>query len=353
MALIEAAFESAARPIIPLTRFPRNVRSINSITLLSKRRFSNDIEDLALKTRKKGTESLYHRFRRKIGLFVTDVTASEWCEKQKEFTLFFKPKPNEAMRKGSARHTALEEEVIKKVKVPVTTSEDRWAVKFMNFIEGSNQLLFDGLTRELPLLSYEEGVWMVGVIDEIRMPVLGIDKNPTIIDTKTRVGAKLPSEPQQRNGRLQLMCYKRMWDNLVAGNFPAGKFFDSFGLDPNYILSTEIRESTAKSGYPAETLNDLVVYFRNACNMLSPAQDQLLLRYELQEDQSLLGEDQFPYDGDWLDIQVKRCLEFWLGKREPTYAPEDEQWKCKYCSFSSDCPGNANLEPQIKPKEKS
>lgn len=42
-------------------------------------------------------------------------------------------------------------QVIKRVKVQVESAEDAWALKFMNFIVGSNQLLFDGLTRELPL----------------------------------------------------------------------------------------------------------------------------------------------------------------------------------------------------------
>lgn len=42
---------------------------------------------------------------------------------------------------------------------------------------------------------------MVGVIDEIRMPLTENDHNPILIDTKTRVREKLPSEPQRRNGR--------------------------------------------------------------------------------------------------------------------------------------------------------
>lgn len=42
-------------------------------------------------------------------------------------------------------------QVIKRVKVQTESAEDVWALKFMNFIFGANQLLFDGLTRELPL----------------------------------------------------------------------------------------------------------------------------------------------------------------------------------------------------------
>lgn len=42
-------------------------------------------------------------------------------------------------------------QVIQRVKVRVKTDEDVWALKIMNFIQGANQLLFDGLTREMPL----------------------------------------------------------------------------------------------------------------------------------------------------------------------------------------------------------
>lgn len=48
------------------------------------------------------------------------------------------------------------------------------------------------------------------------------------------------------------MCYKYMWDDLVADKFPSKKFFDFFSLNPHHILSDEIREMTANSGFPAE-----------------------------------------------------------------------------------------------------
>ncbi|GER57687.1 exonuclease V [Striga asiatica] len=300
MALIEAAF--AATAALPSSR---NVRSIRSITLLSKRGLSActasgspDIEDSGRisgsgsprKTLKHlALEPFLHQFRRGRGLSVTDITGTEWCEKQMEFILLLgKPKRTKAMKAGSARHVILEEEVIKRVKVEVQSTEDVWALKLMNFIVGVNQLLFDGLTRELPLVWFVEGVWMVGVIDELRMSVSESKRSPMLVDTKTRVQAKLPGEPQKRNGR-----YK--------------------------------------------TLNDVVRYFGNSCHLLPQAHDKLLLRYELQEDNSLLGEDEFTYEHDWVKDQIKSCLEFWLGKREATYPPMDERWKCRHCKFAFVC----------------
>lgn len=48
------------------------------------------------------------------------------------------------------------------------------------------------------------------------------------------------------------MCYKHMWDTLVADNFPAAKFFDFFSLNPYSVLSEDIRETSAVSGFPVK-----------------------------------------------------------------------------------------------------
>uniref|UniRef100_A0A7N2QXU9 Uncharacterized protein n=1 Tax=Quercus lobata TaxID=97700 RepID=A0A7N2QXU9_QUELO len=258
----------------------------------------------------------------------------EWCEKKMEFRLLSGQRKNtEAMKTGQARHAKLEEEVVKKVDLHVKSDEDAWAVKLTNFIIGANQLLLDGLTRELPLIGFAEGVWMVGMVDEVRMPVTETDRNPILVDIKTRVQDTLPAEPQRRNGRLQLMCYKYLWDNLVADSFSSKQFFDFFSLDPSYILSKEIGENTAKSGFPVETLDDVVRCYRNICSKLSPAKHELLLRYEYQKDNSVLGEDRFAYDSDWLKSQIMSCLEFWLGEREANCTPKEERWKCRPSYF--------------------
>ncbi|ESW04174.1 hypothetical protein PHAVU_011G072700 [Phaseolus vulgaris] len=348
MALIEAAFAfastrscSAIRSSSSSSKSPLHNNAL-SITIASKRRLSSgsDIEDLPTRKKKHPLpDSFLHRFRNKRALSITDLTSTEWCQKQVEFSLLLGGrKVNQAMRAGIARHAKLEEEVLKRLEVKVKYKEDLWALKFLNFINGVNQLLFEGLTRELPLVGFVEGTWMVGVLDEIRIPLEENDNNPIIIDTKTRARDTLPSEPQRRNGRLQLMCYKYLWDNLVADNFPSNSFFTYFGLNPQHNLCEDLKVLSADSGFSASTLDDVVRYYRNTCRMLAPAHDQLLLRYEYQKDHSLLGEDKFTYDHDWLKDQIRSCLEFWLGDQEATYTPEEERWKCRYCQFAAICP---------------
>jgi hypothetical protein len=50
-------------------------------------------------------------------------------------------------------------------------------------------------------IGFAEDIWMIGVIDEVRMPLSKNDHNPILIDTKTRARDTLPAEPQRRNGR--------------------------------------------------------------------------------------------------------------------------------------------------------
>lgn len=128
------------------------------------------------------------------------------------------------------------------------------------------------------------------------------------MDTKTQGRNTVPAESQKGNARLQLMCYKYMWDNSAADNFTSMQFYDFFSLSSDGVLSEEIIEKTFNAGFPVKTLDNLVTYFRIKWNMLSPSHNQPLLRYEFQKDQSLLGEEKFAYD--LFKRQVVICLEF-------------------------------------------
>ncbi|VFQ96615.1 unnamed protein product [Cuscuta campestris] len=105
------------------------------------------------------------------------------------------------------------------------------------------------------------------------------------------------------------------------------------------------KRGLAVTDITATTLSDLVRYFRNTCSMLPQAHNQLLLRYELQGGETLLGEDEFGHDSNWVNDQIRSCLEFWRGDREASCAPMEERWKCKSCSFASVCPASSSSSP--------
>ncbi|KAF8100425.1 hypothetical protein N665_0224s0012 [Sinapis alba] len=357
MAILDAAF-AATRSFLPSAirsaASPSRIisgessKTARSITMFSKRKLSacSDIED-----------SLLHRFRKNQALGVTDLTGTEWCEKQMENVLCLgRRKVSKAMKLGQARHLELEEEVVKRVRVKVESNEDKWALKLLSSIAGVNQFLFEGRTRELLLVGFVGGQWIVGVIDEVRKASAedSSDTGPLLSDTKTRVRDTLPAEPQRRNGRLQVMLYKLLWDTVVKEEFPATRFFNYFALNRHEVLSQDVRDNIADAGIPAQTLEEIVRYYESTFKMLPVANDQLLLRYEFQKDQSIIAEIRFTHDPEWVMSKYKEVIEFWRSEREAEYTPEEERWKCRYCQFAKSCPGNPSLHspaPSSPPRE--
>lgn len=371
---------SAAIPAIqsptPASQLQGNAISVQSDSVQTKRKLFTyavpDIEDydklLSTGKKSRADDTLLHQFRSRRGLLVTDVSKTEWCDKQMKFSLFYKEskyneskqmdlnpsfqggrRKNKAIKAGMDRHVQLQQEVLSPVKVQMNSLEDVMAAKLVNFIRGVNQLCSEGLTRELPIVSFDfaQCIWMVGKIDEVRMPEAENDHNPILVETKTRSMDTVPSEPQKRNGRVQLMCYKYLWDNLVTHanvDFPSKQFFDYFELNPQHTLCEDLQALCAESGISALTLDNLVICYQITCKMLSPANNMLVLRYESQRDQSVLDEEKVAYDDGWIKSQIENCLEFWRGQREASYVAEEEQWKCKICDFASDCPAYSDTE---------
>lgn len=73
----------------------------------------------------------------------------------------------------------------------------------------------------------------------------------------------------------------------------------------------------------------------HSCTVLSSVGDGCT-RYEWQKDKSLLGQDLFEYETEWVEDNLRHYLEYWNGKRPPNAV--DERWKCSFCDFSSVCP---------------
>ncbi|KAK9154125.1 hypothetical protein Sjap_001605 [Stephania japonica] len=306
----------AIRSCFSPSHFQRNARSIESITHHSRRILPFSLN----RSRNVEIEDLGNlRTHMRIGL---PESLIDWFRRNKSFSV-----------------SDFANSVTRKLKVPTVAAEDVWAVKFMNFIISVNELLTKGLTREVGLVN---DVWVNGVIDEVRMPLRETNRRPSLVETKTHSRPTSPSAATKERGRFQLMFYKRLLDIVVAKDFPAAQFFDCFGLNPEHALSKEIQHTATSLGFSVKTLEDLVKHYASTCHKLPPASDQLLLRFEFQDDNSLLKEEYFTYDAELLMNQIANILEFWKGEREAQYVSQEEYWKCRYCVFKSKCPSTGN-----------
>lgn len=272
---------------------------------------------------------------RKYGLKVTDFSDQLWCEKQMEFTLHRGKEKTEAMVQGSARHQELHEEITEIVEVKATSREEWWGLQLYNAWACLRQLRHEGICREIPVFGKIQGIWLLGIVDEL---IEGEDGQVVLSDTKTRRKPSLPSDAQKLTTRIQLMLYKHMFDQLVTADFPSDDYFTELRLNPEAPFSSEFIDGFEGLRLPGHdlgtALEETLATFRKA----EPLAPKLETRYEWQTDQSYLGSDIFPFSKNWLQHQVKTSLSYWRGQREARGVPRSERWKCRFCNFQNDCP---------------
>ncbi|KAK6361554.1 hypothetical protein TWF730_005274 [Orbilia blumenaviensis] len=127
-----------------------------------------DIEDANADTRPP-----LERWRSRGGntkLSVSDLLFNTWCEQQYHYSLLrgFKRRTVE-MKAGTKIHREKEEEVHTVVPVTIKTKNDRWGLKIWNMIQGLESLRAGGLTRELEVWGWLDGVFVNGIIDEVSL----------------------------------------------------------------------------------------------------------------------------------------------------------------------------------------
>lgn len=194
------------------------------------------------------------------------------------------------MRKGSAIHKVLEDEVHTTVKVDITTKEDTWALRIWNVIQGVRTLRETGMTRELEVWGVIDGEVVNGIIDELSYtcpdpeleassddqyaqaqaakealpeyqtsitdyllsagdstiadlshqskppsepPPRARGQKVYITDIKTRSSTTLPAASSFRPTYLQLHLYHYLLTSLSLGNVPLSTFTARYDLDPN------------------------------------------------------------------------------------------------------------------------
>ncbi|KAG2088240.1 exonuclease V a 5' deoxyribonuclease-domain-containing protein [Suillus cothurnatus] len=157
---------------------------------------SASTKPLQLTSPRNQTRNLYEKFLSWRNAFsVTDLVSPIWCEVQYEYGLYgerHKPlerrpssftsqggkkiqiKQNVAqqndktLKRGASIHKQLEMEMRpEKVFVRTSTNEERWALRLFNLTAGLEQLIFEGLTRELPVFGITHGQVVFGIIDEV------------------------------------------------------------------------------------------------------------------------------------------------------------------------------------------
>lgn len=238
----------------------------------------------------------------KKSLSVTDLVSPAWCELQYWYTLKFhgRKKQTPEMKRGSAVHKELEDEVYTTVKVEIKTKEDAWGLRIWNVIQGLRTLEEVGHTRELEVWGIIDGLPVNGIIDEVsfvcpdteleagvqekkasskqQMPpdqttlnnffqALGgtsiaaatrskrssVSNKIYICEVKTRSVRTLPKGAAFRPTKMQLMLYHHLLGNLATNQVDFSVLLDRYGLNGDTPFSDSF---IAQIG----SLNDEIFY---------------------------------------------------------------------------------------------
>ncbi|ESO95363.1 hypothetical protein LOTGIDRAFT_116801, partial [Lottia gigantea] len=273
-------------------------------------------------------------------LWVSDLTKQNWCEQQLYYSftvpgVMVEDKPS--MKEGSSLHLARELAVHEPVPVKVTSNEDIWAVKVLNLL-GTVQGFLNGvcLAREVPIFGapYENGVFFVGLIDELRFDLELY--TVTLSELKTKTYKSPPSKAQKSQHKLQVMLYKNLFDDLVKGQLSKETVSKHLRVDLSREFSDDVTKELEKHLIDFKNLNQLLDYLFQKFQALTCI-NQLEIEYVHQESKETLFHSSVDYDDAELESLLGHYVKFWKGEREVLGVDIEEAWKCGKCDFSDIC----------------
>lgn len=250
-------------------------------------------------------------------------------------------------------HKVLEEQVHTTIPVSTETPEDVFGLKLFNMCQGLVSLEETGLTRELDVFGFLDGVLVQGVIDEITYN----DPDPEcssssgreqraafITDTKTRSTERIPSGSQLRSTAVQLMLYHRLLTMLPV--VPFADVVAHHGLCGTTCFSDSFVAQIASvaSGISLDELlenNNLYGMWGLVLRRLETAVPAVGATvgvvFRAQSTGEVMARSAWGVDGVALESHLSATMEWWRGKRGSVGVDIEDAWKCRICDFEESC----------------
>ncbi|KAJ8367895.1 hypothetical protein SKAU_G00079230 [Synaphobranchus kaupii] len=273
-------------------------------------------------------------------LAVTQVCSQTWCELQVAYGfeiphVLTELEERPEVTAGASIHLSREMEVQKVVAVPVLSREDRQAIPFLNLLSMIPALQAGLRVRELPVLGLLEGVFLMGVVDELCYSEKG---ELVLTELKTRRVNTLPGPAQVKGHNLQVRLYKLLFDSLVRGDLKRDHVISHLRLRPEQALGRGVLEHAGKLSLQVSTFGDLLdLLLLNLSYCELPAVDRLSLEYCHQGSGASIGTRDVPFAEPQLREELRYYLSYWTGHREPRGVDIEEVWKCNTCPYKEHC----------------
>ncbi|MEE6468835.1 hypothetical protein FKM82_008389, partial [Ascaphus truei] len=262
-----------------------------------------------------------------------------WCEQQMVYGFqlpeIVQLKNMNVINAGASIHLARELELHDVVSVTTQTREDVWALKCLNTITMIPVLQAGGRVREFPVFGELEGVFLMGVIDELGYSPRG---ELELRELKTRANPSLPGSAQRRSHNLQVSVYKLLFDGMVSGILQPEIFIHHLLLRHDQALGPQVKEHAKRVGFTISSFKDLLeLMCLNLTFSNLPKIDCLKLEYCYQEDSTSLGCELVNFEEEKVMKQLSFFLSYWKGTRELLGVDIEEAWKCRTCDFADIC----------------
>ncbi|XP_030633655.1 exonuclease V [Chanos chanos] len=303
------------------------------------RKSCEEIQGVKRKIYRVAPRSPMERFRRQH-LNVTLLSEQSWCE-MKVVNGLLRPqirkreKECERMRTGAIIHLEREMAIPKTIPVDIRPREDTEAVKLLHLLQMIPELLEGQCVREFPVFGVLEGVFFMGVIDELSYNHKG---ELVLSELKTRTHKSMPHSAQTARDCFQVGMYKLLFDGMVKHEVQRHHFIDYLKLRPRQVLDAVVRAYAGNIGVQVDTFGELLdIFFMFLTWFDLSCVDVLQLEYCYQGSGLPIGTKKVQFDEALLRAELQASLAYWTGEREPRGVDIEEAWKCRSCAYQDCC----------------
>ncbi|XP_039526396.1 LOW QUALITY PROTEIN: exonuclease V [Pimephales promelas] len=327
-------------PITPTS----SVYNHNKETLGQEAVKTDDARGLKRKSLHENSLSPMQRFLKRH-LSVTLLCDQSWCEMKTVYSLLKphlkrKDLQRSEVQTGAEIHLSRELEIQNVVPIDIRTREDAEAIKLLNMSHMISRLETGERVREFPVFGVLEGVFFMGVIDELMYNQKG---ELVLNELKTRKHNSMPSSAQDKVNCLQVGLYKLLFDGVVRGEVKKDHILNHLKLRSTQVLGAGVQAHAKSIGVQVTTFEELVdaLLITVSCSDL-PCIDLLQLEYYHQGSSGPIGTRVAPFNEAQLRAELQGYLAYWTGQREPKGVDIEEAWKCRSCLYEQTCDWKKN-----------
>lgn len=233
--------------------------------------------------------------------------------------------------KGTAFHEELERET---ATVPIILMPMSYADSLYKILYMSNAALEalpkNGRCREVQIYGKLNGFRLVGKIDMLEIK----DGRVSIYEDKTKTNEELPSEPQLKSHKAQVITYRKMFDDIASARYTADDFrkdYRTSGLKITQQFAMQL--DSLKVPKEEQSIDRIAESLFASFHSLPQLSDNIYLRYTSQLTGKEIKLYKFTYHEEEMKSTLGFVLSYWSGERESLPVPEEEKWKCKWCGF--------------------